>query len=43
MNLALAIVFLWFGAAALYLASHGIEASSPWGAYMSVLGAIRGA
>lgn len=42
MRLALGIVFLWMGAACLYLASHGLQAASPWGAYQTILGGIRG-
>jgi hypothetical protein len=42
-NLAFAIVFLWMGAAALHLASHGIQADTPWGAFQTVLGKARGA
>ena len=42
MNLAFAVLFLWFGASLLYLASHGLEASSPFAAYRSVLGKMAG-
>lgn len=41
MNLAMGIVFLWLGAACLWIASHGTEASTPWGAYKQVIGAVR--
>jgi hypothetical protein len=37
MNLAFAIFFLWVGAACLYVASHGVEASNPWGVFRTVL------
>lgn len=42
MNLALAMMFLWLGAGALYLASHGMEAATPWAAFQTVLGKARG-
>ena len=42
MNLALAVLFLWVGATFMYVASHGLEASTPWGAYQTVLHHIRG-
>lgn len=41
-NLALGILFIWLGGAALWLGTHGIEASSPWEAFQTVLGAARG-
>lgn len=41
MKLALAIVFLFFGAACLQLASHGLQAATPWEAYSTVLTRIR--
>jgi hypothetical protein len=43
MNLAFACVFLFVGASLLYLASHGLEASTPWGAFQTILGRARGA
>jgi len=42
MNLAFAMLFLWIGAAALWFASHGVEAASPWEAFATVLGAAGG-
>ncbi len=42
MNLAFGVLFLWLGASMLYLGSHGLEASTPWGAYSTVLTHIRG-
>lgn len=42
MKLAFGIMFLWTGAAMLYLASHGLEATTPWGAYQTILTDIRG-
>lgn len=43
MNLAMAVLFLWLGAACLYLGSHGLEASTPWAAFQTVLGKAAGA
>lgn len=40
MNLAFAVMFLWMGCACLYLASHGLQASSPWGAFKTILNAV---
>lgn len=41
MRLALGVVFLWLGAALLWVASHGTEASSPWQVYQQITGAMR--
>jgi membrane-bound lytic murein transglycosylase B len=41
MNLAFGIAFLWLGAAAFYVASHGLVASSPWGVFAALLEKIR--
>lgn len=41
MNLALGVLFLWMGAACLWLASHPTQAATPWQAYRQVIGAIR--
>jgi hypothetical protein len=41
MNLAFACIFLWVGASMLYLASRGIEAATPWGAFQTVLTKMR--
>ena len=41
MKLAFGIMFLWLGASMLYLASHGLEASTPWGAFQTILTKIR--
>lgn len=41
MRLALGVLFLWLGCALLYVATHGIQAATPWEAYQTVLGAIR--
>lgn len=37
MNLALGIIALWLGATLLYLAAHGLEATSPWSAFQTVI------
>lgn len=41
MNLAFGILFVWIGAAMLFLASHGLQAASPWGAFQTVIGRMR--
>lgn len=41
MNLAFGIVFLWLGAALIWVASHGTDAGSPWEAYQQIIGAVR--
>lgn len=41
MNLAFAVIFLWTGAALLFLASRGLEEASPWGAFQTVMTHIR--
>ena len=41
MNLAFGIAFLWMGAAAMYVASHGLGATSPWLAFAALLEKIR--
>lgn len=49
MNLALGIVFLWLGAACVYVAVHGLTlangqpARTPWDAYTGLLARIKGA
>lgn len=42
MNLVMGIICLWVGAALLFLASHGLQATSPWGAFQTVLTSVRG-
>jgi hypothetical protein len=39
-NLALGIIFLWLGAACIFLAAHGTEAKTPWQAYSQIIGAV---
>lgn len=41
MNLALGILFLWLGAACIFLAAHGTEAKTPWQAYSQIIGAVQ--
>jgi len=43
MGLAFASLFFFLAGACLYLATHGLEASTPWAAYATVLGRIRAA
>jgi hypothetical protein len=40
-GLALGVLFVWLGAACLWVATHGTEARTPWQAYEEVLGALR--
>lgn len=40
MNLAFGILFLWLGAACIWLAARGTDAATPWGAYRAVLDGI---
>lgn len=41
MNLAFGVLFLWLGAACLWIATHGTAAATPWDAYREVIDAIR--
>jgi hypothetical protein len=41
-RLAFGIMFLWIGAGMVYSASRGMEASTPWGAFQTILTNIRG-
>lgn len=41
MNLAFAVIFLWLGAACLWVASHDLEAQTVWGAFGTVLTHMR--
>lgn len=41
MNLAFGVMFLWLGAALIWIATHGTDADTPWEAYQSVIKAIR--
>lgn len=43
MNLAFAIIFLWAGAACLWLGSRNTGATTPWGAFSAVLSKVRDA
>jgi hypothetical protein len=40
MNVAFGVLFLWTGAAALWVAFHGTDLSSPWAAFTALTGAI---
>lgn len=40
MNLAFGIIFMWLGAACIWLATRGTDATTPWGAYKAVLDGI---
>lgn len=42
MNLAFGVFFLWGGAAALYIASHGLGAATPWAAFAALIDKLRG-
>lgn len=35
------VLFLWLGAAALWVAMHGTSAATPWDAYREVIDSIR--
>lgn len=41
MGLVFGVLFLWLGAALLWVASHGTEARTPWGIFQEVTDAIR--
>lgn len=41
MRIALGVLFIWLGAACLWVASHGTEAKSPWQVYQQILGGLR--
>lgn len=41
MNLSLGIVFLFIGAALIWVASHGLDAASPWEVYQKVIAGLR--
>ena len=40
MNLAFGVLFLWLGAACIWVAVHGTEARTPFQAYDQIMGAI---
>lgn len=42
MNLALGIFFLFTSACAFYIASRGLEATSPYGAFKALMEKMRG-
>lgn len=41
MNLAFGILFIWVGAAMIWIATHGTDASTPWEAYQQIITGIR--
>jgi hypothetical protein len=41
MKLALGVVFIWMGAACLWVASHGTDAATPWQAYQQIIEGMR--
>jgi hypothetical protein len=43
MGLALGVLFLWLGAALLWVASHGTEASSPWQVFQQITSGLKNA
>ena len=43
MGLALGVLFLWLGAACLWVASHGTQASTPWQIFTELTDSIRNA
>jgi hypothetical protein len=42
-TLALAIIMLWLGSTLIWVASHGIDATSPWELFKSITDKISGA
>jgi hypothetical protein len=36
-NLVLAVICLWTGSALLFLASHGLQATTPWAAFQTII------
>jgi hypothetical protein len=40
-NVALGVLFMWLGAACLWVAFHGTDAKTPWQAFEQVTGAIN--
>lgn len=41
MRLALGVLFLWLGAACLWVATHGTEAKTPWQVFEQVTDAVK--
>ena len=41
MNVALGVLLLWLGGAALWVAFHGTGAATPWGAFTAVTDALN--
>lgn len=40
MTLVLAIIALWVGAALIWVAAHGTQATTPWGLYQQITDAL---
>lgn len=43
MRMAMGILFMWLGAAGIYIATHGTQATTPYGVYQSLIGSIANA
>lgn len=41
MGIAFGIFLVWIGSACLWVAVHGTDAATPWGAYQEVIKGIR--
>lgn len=41
MGLALGVLFLWLGAACLWVATHGTQADTPWKAFQQIIGGLK--
>jgi hypothetical protein len=41
MHLAFGVIFLWLGAALLWVASHGTQASTPWGVFQQITEGLK--
>lgn len=41
MGLVFGVLFLWLGAACLWVATHGTDASTPWGVFKEITDGIK--
>lgn len=41
MGVAFGILLVWLGIAMLWIAFHGVDADTPWGAYQEIIGRIK--
>lgn len=41
MGLAMGVLCIWLGAALLWVAAHGTDATTPWGVYDQVIKGLR--